>query len=505
MRIAIYSRKSIETDTGESIQNQIKLCKQYFERQYSDCHFEIFEDEGFSGGNINRPDFKRMMDLVKIKQFDVVTVYKIDRIARNIVDFVNVFDELERYNVKLVSITEGFDPSTPAGKMMMMLLASFAEMERMNIAQRVKDNMRELAKLGRWSGGTAPFGYTAMRVEENGKHVSYLKLKDNMADIIISIFKQYSEGHSCIDISRLLKQKGIDLPKKTIEVLLKNPVYLISSNESAKYLETIGYQVYGDPNGKGFLPYNQRPRTKGVKSYKDKNRFVAVSNHEAVISLDLFIAVQNEFKGKYVAPHPHESNFTFLSGGIMKCKCGASMEVGFGHVRKDGTRKYYFKCSNSCGCKFIEIPEAEKKVLDFLKHLSNKEFLTTIINSTKKIKENKKDSKLITKKIKENDIAINNLVNKLALLSNEVSKIVTDKIEQLSKENNNLKEELMKLEREKLFEKFDSANIDLLSNQIGKFLNLGDDIEEKRILIKNIFKSIVWNPDTNTLTFFINI
>lgn len=253
LKIAIYSRKSVETDTGESIKNQISICKQYFQRQNEECKFEIFEDEGFSGGNINRPDFKRMMQLVKIKQFDVVAVYKVDRIARNIVDFVNVFDELDKLNVKLVSVTEGFDPSTPIGKMMMMLLASFAEMERMNIAQRVKDNMKELAKLGRWSGGTAPAGYSVERIKENGKEVSYLK-KEKDADNIKLIFQKYASGYTAFEIHKYFKLKGFTYNPKTIYGLLTNPTYLEATEESIRYLKNKGYTVYGEPNGCGFLP-----------------------------------------------------------------------------------------------------------------------------------------------------------------------------------------------------------------------------------------------------------
>ena len=69
IRIAIYSRKSVETDTGESIKNQIAICKRYFERENEKCKFEIFEDEGFSGGNTHRPDFQRMMQFVYVKLF----------------------------------------------------------------------------------------------------------------------------------------------------------------------------------------------------------------------------------------------------------------------------------------------------------------------------------------------------------------------------------------------------------------------------------------------------
>ena len=80
-RVAIYSRKSKETDTGESINNQIQFCKDYFLGRNDDTYeFEIFQDEGFSGGNINRPEFKRMMLLCQHREFDIVACYKVDRI-----------------------------------------------------------------------------------------------------------------------------------------------------------------------------------------------------------------------------------------------------------------------------------------------------------------------------------------------------------------------------------------------------------------------------------------
>jgi len=343
-RIGIYSRKSVETDTGESIKNQIKFCKEYFQR-HGDCKFEIFEDEGFSGGNIDRPSFKRMMELIKLKQFDVVAVYKIDRIARNIVDFVNIFDELENFGVQLVSITEGFDPSTPAGRMMMLLLASFAEMERMNIAQRVKDNMNELAKMGRWSGGTPPKGYITEKAIENGKKVTYLRLIDTEAFYVKECFRKYAEGLSTYAISKYLKEKyNIIYPDKTIYNIILNPTYLISSEEGSRYLNSMGYTVFGEANGNGYLPYNRRPRTKGTKSWNDKSKFVGVSKHQGIVDLPLWIRVQEVLNARNRdSIKDRASEVTYLSG-LIKCKCGASMCVNPGHLRKDGTRNHYFRC-----------------------------------------------------------------------------------------------------------------------------------------------------------------
>jgi DNA invertase Pin-like site-specific DNA recombinase len=506
LRIALYSRKSVETDTGESIKNQIAICKRYFERENEDCKFETFEDEGFSGGNINRPDFKRMMELVKAKQFDVVAVYKVDRIARNIVDFVNIFDELEKLNVKLVSVTEGFDPSTPIGKMMMLMLASFAEMERMNIAQRVKDNMKELAKLGRWSGGTPPTGYIVEKVREGSKTISYLKLVESEANNIREIFLKYSQGYTALEISKYFATKGFRYNFKVIYNILTNPTYLISTVESSKYLQNKGYAVYGDPNGYGFLPYNRKPRKSGLKSNEDI--LVGVSKHKAVIDLDLWVLAQNQLEKRTVEPHPHESQFSFLTGGIMKCKCGGGLGVSVSKKRADGTRRYYFTCRSNryrksdCKNLSIRVEEAEKEVIEFMKKHNNKKILSELVKKNKNTSNIDKDIKSVNNKITESNKSIENLIDRLIICSNDAAKAVTKRIDELTKNNNLLKEELLKLEREKIFINMDTVNIDTLHANINRFLN-EKTLEGRRKLIKLIVDKIVWDSDEDELQFFL--
>ena len=95
--IAIYSRKSRYTGKGESIGNQIDLCREYIRTHYGDAaaeHAVVFEDEGFSGGNLNRPDFKKMMTAAKDRKFKAIVVYRLDRISRNISDFSSLIEEL---------------------------------------------------------------------------------------------------------------------------------------------------------------------------------------------------------------------------------------------------------------------------------------------------------------------------------------------------------------------------------------------------------------------------
>ena len=101
--IAIYSRKSRYTGKGESIGNQIDLCREYIRTHYGDAaaeHAVVFEDEGFSGGNLNRPDFKKMMTAAKGRKFKAIVVYRLDRISRNISDFSSLIEELGRLGIK---------------------------------------------------------------------------------------------------------------------------------------------------------------------------------------------------------------------------------------------------------------------------------------------------------------------------------------------------------------------------------------------------------------------
>ena len=166
MKAAIYSRKSIFTGKGESIENQIELCREYMSKNYSDQKIEFltYEDEGFSGGNINRPNFKKLLVDAKFKKFDALVCYRLDRISRNVADFSNTLELLQKNNISFISIREQFDTSTPMGKAMVYISSVFAQLERDTIAERVRDNMLQLSKTGRWLGGQEPYGFISKKV-----------------------------------------------------------------------------------------------------------------------------------------------------------------------------------------------------------------------------------------------------------------------------------------------------------------------------------------------------
>ena len=160
----IYSRKSKFTGKGESIENQIELCRQYIAMHFGEEAAEnvlVYEDEGFSGGNLERPQFKKMMKDSQKIAFAAIVVYRLDRISRNIGDFAKLIEDLGDRHIDFISIREQFDTSSPMGRAMMYIASVFSQLERETIAERIRDNMHELSKTGRWLGGTTPTGYAS--------------------------------------------------------------------------------------------------------------------------------------------------------------------------------------------------------------------------------------------------------------------------------------------------------------------------------------------------------
>ena len=278
--IAIYSRKSRYTGKGESIGNQIDLCREYIRTHYGDAaaeHAVVFEDEGFSGGNLNRPDFKKMMTAAKDRKFKAIVVYRLDRISRNISDFSSLIEELGRLGIDFVSIRESFDTSSPMGRAMMYIASVFSQLERETIAERIRDNMHELSKTGRWLGGTTPTGYASeslSSVTVDGKVKKACKLKPIPEEIqlVKTIFEVFMETGSLSKTDqyllehRCVTKRGKQFTRFTIRGVLTNPVYMIADETAYQYLKENNVDLFAErlefDGEHGVMAYNrtlQRP------------------------------------------------------------------------------------------------------------------------------------------------------------------------------------------------------------------------------------------------------
>ena len=128
MNIAIYPRKSKFSPTSESIANQVAMCREYCDRCFDDPHYLVYdEDEGFSGKSTNRPAYTQMIEDMRAGKFQVLCCYRLDRISRNVRDFAELLDDLQRHNIAFVSVRNNFDTSTPFGRAMVYISSALAQ------------------------------------------------------------------------------------------------------------------------------------------------------------------------------------------------------------------------------------------------------------------------------------------------------------------------------------------------------------------------------------------
>lgn len=523
MIAAIYSRKSVFTGKGESIENQIQMCKEYGEKNLGIKDFIIYEDEGFSGGNTNRPKFQELLQDVKTKKFDVLICYRLDRISRNVADFSTTLELLQSHSVAFVSIKEQFDTSTPMGKAMVYIASVFAQLERETIAERIRDNMLQLAKTGRWLGGQTPLGFESEKVtyyDEEMKERSMYKLtgvKEELETVKI-VYKEFLKTKSLNRTFKYLYSNGIKTKKggewnaQKVKDILSNPIYVQSSDGVLKYLSSKNIIIAGEANGNGMISYN---KTKNLSIARDMSEWIcAVAKHKGVIISDDWIEVQLILDSKNKGPARIGISQTALLTRVLRCsKCGSLMFVKHGHKSaKTGEKYHYYVCSKKdksngklCDCKNVRVDLLENMIIDNLKKLNKDKLLKKLKKTKNELSNINKDSVLnnIKEKIDNVEESIRILLKQLAKNRDKAySKFIDSDLDEL----NNELEELQNQYNDILTEKNDinkkEFNIDLMMqslNYFNKTIDTLPDILGKRTLIESMVDSIIWNDTTEEL------
>lgn len=524
---AIYSRKSKFTGKGESIENQIELCKNQLLNKYGqdiENKILIYQDEGFTGYNTNRPQFQQMMEDIRSKKIKAIIVYRLDRISRNVSDFCILKDELAKYNVDFFSITENFDTSSPMGRAMLMITSVFAQLERDTIAERIRDNMYELAKTGRWLGGNTPLGYKSKKIENisiDGKKRSLYQLDkiNDEVDIIKLLWNKMDELKGLSKLESFLVQQGIktrnnnDFTRFALVTIFTNPVYVIADKQIKDFFEKMGAKVYAeekDFDGKhGLIAYNKRQEIVGKANIqKDVSEWIiSVGKHDGIIPSDKFIEIwQLLDNNKNKRCRMPQQNTSILSG-IIKCKCcGSYMRP---KLRKtyasNGDRNFVYMCElkdksrkKLCQCQNINGNETDRLVLQNIKELTlpNSDFIKKLkdISIGREKESSKKQNELQSLNIAyaKNKIKMENLIDKLAIIDNELVNDVALQIKTLKSKNIDI-EKRIKILTEKTKKDADQKQVaELALDIINRYMNSFDtlDIVTKRNLIKLLIDSV---------------
>lgn len=522
----IYSRKSKYTGKGESVENQVDLCKQKLLTKYPDLNdknIKVFTDEGFTGANTNRPAFQKMMSLIRENKVDSVTCYRLDRVSRNVGDFCNLINELQTYNVGFVSIREDFDTTSPMGKAMMLICSVFAQLERDTIAERIRDNMMELAKTGRWLGGTTPTGFKSLEMQSltvDGKKKKLFKLKEIPEEkLIINLLKdKYLEiksqtGLETYTIQNNIKTKnGKRFTRWSLVNILSNPVYSMADADAYDYFTSKGALVVGDKkdyNGKfGLMVYNKTNQlTKKGKTDNPINEWiVAIGKHKGFFSGKEYVEVQNLLMlGTNRRFRKSALNNSLLSG-ILRCSyCGSFMRPKIYKSEVDGKPRFTYLCElkdksrrTKCNHKNLNGNEIDKKVLEIIKNLTNskKEYYQALKKLANE-KINKLDTKsnelyTLTNEIKKNDKDITSLIDKIKIVPEDIVIDLTKEIQRLKNANIELERQIKKLNINKTsiidYNNITKIVFDIIDSYFSRFYEL--DLLQKRALIKLIISSL---------------
>lgn len=524
---AIYSRKSKFTGKGESIENQIELCKNQLINKYNikEENIKIYQDEGFTGYNTNRPQFQEMIKDIRNKKIKCVIVYRLDRISRNVTDFCNLKNEFIKYNTDFISVTENFDTSTPMGRAMLMISSVFAQLERDTIAERIRDNMYELAKTGRWLGGNTPLGYKSEKVETlsvDGKRKNLYKLDIvfEEAEIIKLIWNKMCELKSLSKLEVYLLQKGIktrngnNFTRFSLITILKNPVYVVADNKIKDFFEKMNVTIYETDiekcNGiNGLLAYNKREELMGkTKSYKDITEWIiAVGKHQGIIPSQQFIKVWNLIENNKDKRCRVPRQNTSILSGIIRCKhCGNYMRPRLRNtVTIDNKRNFSYLCvlkeksrKRLCKCKNINGIETDMIVIEKISEL--KLPTNMLINKIKLLinnKEKKSDKRInelqtLNTILSRNKRKVEALIDKMAIIDGELIADITAQIKSIKSKNLEIEKRIIELSKETEKE-IDKDEVTVLAlNIINKYMSSFDslNIVDKRLMIKSLVNTI---------------
>lgn len=531
---AIYSRKSKFTGKGESIENQIEMCRQYISRSFGQEQADnalVYEDEGFSGGSTKRPNFQRMMKDVHSGKIQTIVCYRLDRLTRNTKDCFEFVEELEHYGATFISIKENFDLTTPTGRLMFTFVAALAQMERETIADRIRDNLQELAKTGRWLGGNTPLGYESegteyCKVDGKKRKTFHLKLIPEEAQLVQMIFSKFLELKSLTKLETYLlnqdykTRQGKPFSRFAIRELMMNPVYARADGAMYQYLIENGVCPFSDQNAfdgtRGIMAYNRTEQIKGSTTRKKpmEEWVVSVGEHEGIISGEDWIAVQgllDENRSKSYRWRAGQTNEALLSG-LLHCRCGHCMRPKVtNRTTGDGERQFRYLCElkeksrrHKCDNRDINGNHLDRAVCFEIKKLSeDKGELARRLAAGKKAFADESgqltaDLERLRKAQRENQKEISALVSTLAKLAGTPGEqSILDGINERSQRNQSIQENIQELEQILQEQNLQAQSLEVLRDMLKSFASTVDDmtVEQKRLALRVIVKDIVWDGE----------
>lgn len=322
MRAVIYARFSSDMQREESIEAQVRACREYCNRKHYQV-VNVYSDEAKSGTKLNgRAAYLQMLEDAHNHVFDVIIFHKIDRNARNEFDYYTVKHQLAQLGVGYEYAVQNID-TTPEGQMMENILVGFAAYYSRNLAKETKKGLNENAYKAQFNGGVPPFGYQI-------KDKRYT-INEAEAEGVRMIFDMYLAGNGYAKICRALKARGYKT--RTGKDFSKNSIFDILSNE--KYIGVYTFnKVTKQANGR-----RNSHSAPSAECIRIENAL------PPIISKAVFSMVQDKkVKNKGMAAKFKAREKYLLTGRIFCGICGSAMN-GHRITKSNGTEYAYYTCS----------------------------------------------------------------------------------------------------------------------------------------------------------------
>ncbi len=393
LNVALYIRVSTyeQAEHGFSIDAQSEALQQHCRMQKWNI-YDIYIDRGISGKSaVNRPALQKLLQDASQQKFQLVLVWKINRLARNAADLLDIAEHFRKHQVALRSLTEPFETKTPLGQFSLHMMAAVGELERKTIAENFRLGKQQRNKQGKYCGAQI-FGYELETIDYHSarRQLTKLSIVPQEAAIVQHIFVLYTEGFGLRAIMNRLNRSGYTTKQgkpfsiHAISKILKNPVYI------------------------GKVRYTNSQSGKEC---------IVDGEHEPIIPLELWKQVQRRYPRKSGRPEKQRKR-DYLLTSLLRCPQCQSGMIGWHtkHQRKDSSFRvhYYYMCScyqnkGSTVCKPNCIPAdaIEAIVLNKLKQLVlHPKLLKDVVEnmnqqSQAQLRPLKEQRQIIEKKLKE--------------------------------------------------------------------------------------------------------
>ena len=371
--VGIYVRLSQEDErAGESIsiENQKKMLTEYVSKQTGWNLVEIYEDDGYSGTDFNRPGVQKLLDDARSGKINLILCKDLSRFGRNYIEVGQYIDYIfPSFNIRFIALSDNVDTldrnSTAMDLMPIMNL--FNEWHAANTSKKVRSVLAQNAKEGKYIASFAAYGYLK---GDDEKHTPIID--EPAAQVVRRIFELRATGITPTQIAKKLNADGVPIPSDYRAQRLGKP---------NPYKNTFHYwshvavrNILGNPIYIGHLA-QQKFTTVSFKNHKSVRRgkdewIIAENTHEPIISQELWDKCQEVDRcashGKIM-----KKGIVLPLNSMMFCPdCGAKMKLNGHAKKKDGSVNYFYACgtysrcgSTACTTHYISRKQIEKIVL----------------------------------------------------------------------------------------------------------------------------------------------